>query len=127
MRRPIFNAIRSSTSLLTPVAPVVTAYHADSEDPELDAAIREEVNASRHTIARIKPFELKKIMRLYCVPEHEILSCYSHRDLVQLAVTRGIVDVPDQWTLDKLKQEQEDERERIERVKTNLSIISPSD
>lgn len=61
-------------------------------------------------------------MRLYQVPEHEILSCYSHRDLVQLAVTRGIVDVPDQWTLDKLKQDQEEERERIERSKTDLSI-----
>ena len=101
------------------------ARHSDSEDSKLDTAIREEIDASRHTIARIKPFELKKIMRLYLVPESEILSCYSHRDLVQLAVTRGIVDVPDQWTVDKLKQLEQDEREKIERAKTNLSI-SPS-
>jgi hypothetical protein len=40
-----------------------------SNDPELDAAIRDNINSSRHTIANLKPAELKRILRAH-PPQH---------------------------------------------------------
>ena len=91
-----------------------------STDPTQDAMIRAEVASSRHTVAALKPAELKKILRLFSVPPAKILQCATNRDLVDLAIATGIEDVPDQWTLDRLKQQQDEERARISRERNSL-------
>ena len=93
-----------------------------SPDPGLDRAIRSEIVSSRHTVAALKPAQLKRILRLYNVSSREILEASTNQALVDLALQSGIVDVPDQWTLDRLKDEQDTERARISHARNTLSV-----
>lgn len=92
-----------------------------STDPKMDAMIRAELSSSRYTVASLKPAEVKRILRLYNVPDHKILECATNRQLVELAKATGIEDVPDQWTLDHLKQQQDEENAKISWERNNLN------
>jgi len=101
-----------------------TRFHHEksySADKELDAIIRQEIEMSRHTVASISPGKLRRIMRLFSVPNDDIFRCSSHHDLVNLALERGIADVPDDWTLQRLDEEQKAERARAYRYASGMS------
>ena len=92
-----------------------------SPDPQEDAMIRANLVSSRYTVAALKPAELKRILRLCSVPPAKILRCATTHALVELAAESGIVDVPDQWTLDSLKQQQDEARRMIAHERNFIS------
>ena len=94
-----------------------------SDDPELDAAIKEEIADSRHTVAALSYGEIKRILRLYNVKPEWVLAADTKKKIVDLAIRSGIVDVPDQWTLDRLLKEK---NEHALKSKTEAGCLSKS-
>lgn len=92
-------------------------------DPRLNAAIKQQVRSSRYTVASLKVSELKRILKLYDIPNRKILAADTNQKLVELAFANGIVDVPDQWTLDQLRSEQRERQAKESFARTHLSAF----
>uniref|UniRef100_A0A7S2N2R0 Uncharacterized protein n=1 Tax=Haptolina brevifila TaxID=156173 RepID=A0A7S2N2R0_9EUKA len=91
-----------------------------SDDPELDAEIKRQISGSRHTVADLKYGEIKRILRAYNVSAVKILEADTKQKVVDLAIASGIIDVPDEWTLSRLLQEQKDFETQSYREAGNL-------
>jgi hypothetical protein len=95
-----------------------------SNDPQLDAEIKSRISASRRTIKSLKPPEIKRILRLYDVPPKRILEANTTDRLLSLAESNGIVDVPDEWTLDRLQAERKARQTEAYKAQKLIGVIS---
>lgn len=55
------------------------------------------------TVADLDSPEIKRILKIYAIPPASILEAKSKADLVALAFSNGIIDAPDEWTLELIR------------------------
>ena len=67
---------------------------------------------SSHPLAPLKAQEIKRVLRLWEVDPKLILDASTKKELIELAELHGITGAPDEWTLQKKK----DERTRLQKL-----------
>ena len=64
------------------------------------------------SLEELKLPEIKKILRSCEVDPTDILAAKTRFELLELAAANGITDVPDEWTLNKIRQQKQLERDQ---------------
>ena len=67
---------------------------------------------SMGSLEELKLPEIKKILRSCDVDPTDILAAKTRYELIELAHSNGITDVPDEWTLNKIKSQKQLERQQ---------------
>ena len=74
------------------------------------------------TLEELKIPDIKKILRSCDIDPTDILAAKTRVELLELARHNGIVDVPDEWTIAKIKQQRQEARWR--RMEAELDVAA---
>jgi hypothetical protein len=85
---------------------------ASSTRPSSAASSSAPLIKSSHPLAPLKAQEIKRVLRLWEVDPKLILDASTKKELIELAELHGITGAPDEWTLQRKK----DERTRLQKL-----------